>query len=80
MKLSLLAQSEQLETAVTKLQDERERRLESLVDLESKLEALRSALALQDSRASMAVADISLQRIEKLSRRVHAYEREKIDR
>lgn len=80
MTLTLLEQSDQLEKAVKELQDEKERRLERLVDLESKLEDLRHSLVIQDSRASMAIPDISLQRIQKLSKRVQEYEREKNDR
>jgi hypothetical protein len=77
----LLQQSESLESEIARLQEVRERRLESLLDLESKLEALRKELVVREARLSMANGgDISLQRIEKLSKRVHEYEREKNDR
>ena len=77
---TLLQQSEELEVAVRALLDEKEHRLERLVDLESKMEELRNSLVIQESRASMAVGDISLQRIQKLSRRVEEYQRERSDR
>lgn len=72
-----MRQDEQLGDAIAKLREERERRLESIIELESRLQTVQTSLVLENVHEEQTQDnDLSLSRIQQLECRVTEFEQE----